>query len=197
MSEARSLALSLIDEAIAARAHFQVWWALRNVAVPKYLPTMDDYAHVDFFHASNAGHYKVFLLALSKIFDRHPQAGGMQALRNALRVEGHGSVAEEISLQLEPFAAQIRSVDGIRNKSLVHNEKGMPRSEVYALNEVTPDQLRELIDKTAEVMNQVAHRLGISNGVFEGDRLQRATISMLERLARAAPNKSFERTREG
>jgi hypothetical protein len=57
MSEARAITEHLIEEGIAARAHFQVWWALRNLALPRFLPAMDHSAYVDFFHASNSGHY--------------------------------------------------------------------------------------------------------------------------------------------
>ena len=70
MSEALNILADLSDEGGAARAHFHTWWALRNLALPDFYETMSDYTYVDFFHASNAGHYKLFFLALSKIFAR-------------------------------------------------------------------------------------------------------------------------------
>ncbi|SEI14731.1 hypothetical protein SAMN05192544_102599 [Paraburkholderia hospita] len=46
MTSARDITLRLIEEGISARAHFQIWWTLRNVALPKYLPAMNDRALV-------------------------------------------------------------------------------------------------------------------------------------------------------
>jgi hypothetical protein len=120
----------------------------------------------------------------------------MSELRKALRAEGKGSFASEVSRRLKPLEPHIKAVLGIRSQSLAHNNQDMPRHKVYKIHGITPNQLRKLIDTTADVMNDVAAELGIANGVFEGDRLERATLSMLERLARGAPNKSFERTRE-
>ena len=74
----------LIDEGIAAKAHFQTWWALRNVALPTYYETMNHYEYVDFFHASNSGHYKLISISLSKIFDPDAKTSGIRSLKNAL-----------------------------------------------------------------------------------------------------------------
>lgn len=81
MSRAQTITLQLIEEGVAARVHFQVWWALRNLALPKYLLAMNDLTYVDFFHASNSGHYKLFFLALSKIFDRDSRVAGINGFK--------------------------------------------------------------------------------------------------------------------
>lgn len=121
LEKARDIAVTLIDEAIAARAHVQVWWALRSLAIPRFLP---------------------------------------------------------------PYEPQVKAVLGIRSQSLAHDEQGMPRHEVYKIHGMTPNQLRSLIDAVADVMNNIAASVGIANGVFDGDRLEKATLSMLATLAR-------------
>lgn len=184
MSDARAIIEVLIEEGIAARAHFQVWLALRNLAIPRFLPTMNNLEYVDFFHASNAGHYKLFLLALSKIFDRDTRVSGLRELRRALNDEGRNDLAKYIGKQLNPLRKHITAIMGIRSQSLVHNERALPRTKVYQINGVTPNQIRALIDKTAETINYVARELGITNTIFESDRGGRATIRMLERLER-------------
>ena len=184
MSDARAIIEVLIEEGTAARAHFQVWWALRNLAIPRFLPTMNNLEYVDFFHASNAGHYKLFLLALSKIFDRDTRVSGFRKLRRALNDEGRNDLAKYIGKQLNPLRKHITAIMGIRSQSLVHNEQALPRTKVYQINGVTPNQIRALIDKTAETINYVARELGITNTIFESDRGERATIRMLETLER-------------
>jgi hypothetical protein len=186
MSEARAITQVLIEEGIAARAHFQVWWALRNLAIPQFLRTMNNWDYVDFFHASNAGHYKLFILALSKIYDKDTRVAGLSELRRALKDEGREELSDYISKQLNPLRKRITAIMGIRSQSLVHNERALPRTKVYQLHGITPNQIRGLIDKTANTINSVARELGITNTIFESDRHERAVIRMLDTLEKGS-----------
>lgn len=184
MSTAHAITLLLIEEGIAARAHFQVWWALRNLAIPKYLPIMNDGSYVDFFHASNSGHYKLFLLALSKIFDRDTRVAGVSELKKALRAEGHARLALRIARELKPIEPFVQKLMRIRNKTIVHNQRSALRTKVYKVNGITPNQLRQVIETVCGAINATAHDLGITNTIFDSSRLESATLSMLEHLER-------------
>jgi len=182
MSDARAIVVLLMEEGSAARAHFQIWWTSRNLAIPKYLPTMDD--HSDFFLASNAAHFKSFFLALSKIFDRDKRAAGVSHLKEALRNEGRSKVADEFEKTIEPLAILVQRVMNIRNRTIAHNERELPRDKVYEIYGSTPNEIRSLIDSTCSAINNVAQALGITNSIFENDRLERSTLEMLDRLAK-------------
>lgn len=184
MSEAIEIAKVLIEEGVAARGHFQVWWALRNKALPRFYETMDNPEYVDFFHASNSGHYKLFLLALSKIFDRDTRVAGLREFRRALSEQGRADLAEHIKNNLLPFHDSIKAVLGIRSQALVHNERALPREKVYEINGITPNQIGDLIDATCRTINHAATELGINNTIFDSDRGERATLRMLEVLER-------------
>jgi hypothetical protein len=188
MSKARTIAQLLIDEGTAARAHFQIWWALRNLALPKYLPTMNDHNYVDFFHAANSGNYKLLFLALSKIFDRDSRVAGISEFKRALRVEGHGRIALRIAKELKPIEPLVKRVMRIRNKSVVHNEHAITRNKVYEINGITPNQLRQIIDTVCATISTAARELGLANTIFESNRFERATLGLLERLSHAAPS---------
>lgn len=110
MSTAHTITLLLVEEGIAARAHFQVWWALRNLAIPEYLPVMNDGSYVDFFHASNSGHCKLFFLALSKVFDRDTRVAGISGLKRALRSEGHTHIALRIAREMKPIDSFVKKL---------------------------------------------------------------------------------------
>lgn len=184
MTTAHAIVHRLIEEGINARAHFQVWWALRNLALPKYHETMSDFGHVDFFHAANSGHYVLYFLALAKIFDRDPRVAGIKELRRALRSEGKTAIANRVARELKPFEPHVKRVMAIRNRSVVHNEHPISREGVYQVNGITPNQLRELIDAACTSINGVARDLGVSNVIFESDRAERATLNMLQALQR-------------
>ena len=89
---------------------------------------------------------------------------------------------------LKPHLEIVQRVMVIRNKSVVHNEHGLTRSKVYEINGVTPNQLRDLIDVTCKSINEAASGLGLNNLIFDGDRAERATLNMLETLAKGAKN---------
>jgi hypothetical protein len=183
MSEARSIVEKLNEEGLAARAHFQIWWALRHLALPDFYDAMNNSSYVNFFHASNAGHYKLFFLALSKIFDRDARTSGISNLREVLRSEGHYSIADQLEKRLSPLTTVVVRLMAIRDQTIVHNDRSLPREKVYEINGITPDQIRDLINDTCATINEVAHGLGLTEGLFD-DHYDRATIAMLETLRR-------------
>lgn len=182
MSTAHAITLLLIEEGIAARAHFQVWWALRNRAIPKYLPVMNDGNYVDFFHASNSGHYKLFFLALSKIFDRDTRVAGISELKKALRSEGHTHIALRIAKEMKPIEPFVKKLMRIRNQTIAHNEHSVSRARVYKINGITPNQLRQIVETVCGTINATARDLGITKTIFDSVRFEKATLSMLARL---------------
>jgi AbiU2 len=184
MSSACAIVEQLVAEGIAARAHFQVWWTLRNVALPKFHSTMNQDAYVDFFFVSNSGHYKLFFLALSKIFDRDDRVAGVKELKSALRLENRIDLARYVHDELSPATGTVTKLMRIRNKAIVHNDRDYPRAKVYRVNGITPNQIRDVIDKVCAVINYVASELGHSNTIFEGPRFEEATLNMLSVLRR-------------
>jgi hypothetical protein len=184
MTSARDITELLIEEGINARAHFQVWWGLRNLALPDYYSAMSESTYVDFFRAANSGHYVLFFHALSKIFDRDPRAAGIAELKNSLIAEGHSTLAAALEAELAPYESHVRRVLQIRNRAVAHNEHALPRHRVYELNGITPDEVRDLIDATSCAINTVAGGIGVSNIIFEGNRTQEAILRMLETLER-------------
>lgn len=184
MNNARAIAETLIQEGMSAKAHFQTWWALRNLAIPTYHKTMSDFAHVDFFHASNAAHYKLFLLALAKIFDRDTRVSGLSSFRKALRHEGNAHLADNLERALSPHSDLVERLMSIRNKAIVHNEIGISREKLYEVNGVTPNEIRALIDITCSTINEAARALGISSIIFESNRHESAVLAMLQTLQR-------------
>lgn len=174
----------LIDEGTAAKAHFQVWWALRNVALPDYYETMNHKEYVDFFHASNSGHYKLIFIALSKIFDPDEKTSGIRSLKKALEDTGRPDLKRYVESEMANLATLVQKLMKIRNQSVGHNQTDLSRVKVYKINGVSPNQIRDLIEKTCKVINHVAHQLGISNTIFESTRAEQATLKMLETLRR-------------
>jgi hypothetical protein len=182
MSDLNSVLLSIIEECKAANAHFQVWWALRSLALPAYYDTMNECKYVDFFHANNSGHYKLFYIALSKIYDRDERASGIRELKKRLDENGYAELATFVNNELTPMTEIVKKIKTIRNQSIVHNQADLPRKTVYKKNQITPNQIREVISKTIQVLNVVSDGVGVKDPIFENERLVEATIEMLKTL---------------
>lgn len=184
MGESRVIVERLIEEGIAAKAHFQIWWTLRNLALPEFHGTMSDFSYVDFFHASNSGHYKLFFIALSKIYDRDNRVSSITYLKDVLRVEGCAPIVNYIEQQLAPLERLVCRILNIRNKTIAHNERVLSIEKVYEIHSVTPNEIRQLIEVSCDLINYVARALEIPNVIFESDRHERATLAMLDTLRR-------------
>lgn len=184
MNDARQIFWQLFEEASAASGYFHTWWALRNLAIPAYLPAMNNYEYVDFFHASNSGFLTLTFVSLSKIFDRDTRAVGMKSLREALAAEGHTAEAEAVKNQLSPHKDLVGRILGIRNKSVSHNQADLSLDEVYETYRVTANEIRQLINDVCAVMNMVAKALGSTNSISDGSRHEKAVIKLLEALER-------------
>jgi hypothetical protein len=182
MNNLNAILHHLIEEGKVARAHFQTWWALRNLAIPEFLPVMNRCEYVDFFHVSNAGHYKMIFFALSKIFDRDTRASGFASLKAALLADSRTALVEYIETELSPLTARVARIDTIRNQTVAHNQTGLVRKEIYGANGIAPNEICELIDKTCAVINHVARELGISDIIFESKCFEEATLALLKAL---------------
>ena len=182
MYDVENILDDLIQEGIAARVHYQTWWALRNLALPDYYDTMNDYRHVDFFHASNSGHYKLIFITLAKIFDPDSKAAGLRSLRIALEATGRNDLRDHIQKACAPMTDTVKKVMRVRNQTIAHNQKDLSREKAYKLAGITPNQMRDLINDICDLINYIARDLGRTNTIFDSDRAEEATLRMLERL---------------
>lgn len=174
---------TLIEEGNVAKAHSQIWWALRNRALPDFYHVMNNEGVRLFFHASNAGHYKLMFVALGKIFDSDSRASGVRALKETLRSEGKVSVANQIEADLAPISGLVEKVLLLRNRTVVHNEQDLPRDQAYQLNGgVTANQVRDVINAVGEAINAAAEAVGYPCRVTISDGFEDATLRMLEML---------------
>jgi len=184
MSDVHKIAQTLTEEGNAARVHFQIWWALRNQTnLEKFYYVMNNRDYAEFFAATPSAHFKSFLLALATIFNRDNRVAGLSEFRRALTAERRPDLANYIEKRLFDFGDRITTVLNMRSQSLVHSNRALSRDEVYKLNMIPYDDVREVIDVTCETINHVLIELGINVTIFDGDRGERATMRMLETLA--------------
>ena len=172
------------EDASAATVYFHTWWALRNLAVPEYLSTMNNTAYIDFFHASNSGFLKLTFISLAKLFDSDDRALGIRGLRRVLEASGYSREAKAIEQRFAPHTDLVTRVLGTRSRSVAHNEAAISRDQVYETYGVTPDEIRDLVSEVRNTVNELSQAIGSLNSISEGARSERAVLAMLEQLKR-------------
>lgn len=187
MDEIQYLLRRMADSANAAQAHYQIWFTLRGVgkALPEYLDDMNDCRYVDFFHASNAGHYKLMFIELGCLFDTDSRSASFRNLKTSLKENGCNSVIKKINASLSQYTKLVSSILTIRSKLIAHKEIGAESEDIHKKNGVIPNKIKELLDTSCSLINEIDSELfGNDRCILASElkRFEQATFSLLEVL---------------
>lgn len=185
MEEVSALLRRLADTANAAQAHYQIWFALRGhgKALPRYYQDMNDFRYVDFFHASNAGHYKLMFLELGCLFDSDSRAASFRNLKNTLAAKGHNELVARIDDILQPFSDLVSNALTIRSRLIAHRELSAASEVVHQENAVVPNDIGKLLLQCCTLINEIDAQISGGTGcriATTSDRFERATLGLLE-----------------
>lgn len=187
MEELQNLLIRLAHAANAAQAHYQTWFALRGEgkALPEYYSEINDFRYVDFFHASNIGHYKLMFIELGCLFDPDPRAASFRNLKRCLAEQEFNDLVDRINDSLAPFSQLVSNALTIRSKLIAHREISASSESVHEENGVIPDQISNLLNICSELINEVNGRVfGDSELLIATttNRFEFATMGLLKTL---------------
>lgn len=186
MENIKTLLTRMADSANAARAHYQIWFTLRGQgkALPEYYKDMNDYRYVDFFHANNAGHYKLLFIELGCLFDTDTRAASMRNLKQALTHGSRADIVERIDVTLQTYAELVSGVLTVRSKLIAHKEIGTISENVHAQSGIKPDEVGKLIDVSCALINNIHEELFGDMQPIAGItyRYEKATFELLKAL---------------
>ncbi|OLL32693.1 hypothetical protein BTH42_05575 [Burkholderia sp. SRS-W-2-2016] len=186
MKELRELLSRIADSVNAARAHYQIWFMLRGEgkALPEYYQDMNDHRYVDFFHASNAGHYKLMFIELGCLFDPDLRAASMRNLKIALALAGRKDIVRTIDASLAEYKDLVSGILTIRSKLIAHKDIGAKSKDVHAQSKIVPNEVEKLINVCSELIGRISAEIfGVGNTLAAvTDRFERATLELLNVL---------------
>lgn len=182
MNSSFTITKFLLEEGESARAHFQVWWALNNLAHPHYSKVINHQNITDFFLICSNANYLAFIISLSKIFDRDERTSGLFKLKESLTHENNEHLVHYIEENLKPFNSIVKRILTIRNRSIAHNEHNISRPELYKQEKIKPNEISKLIQATCKTINYVASSIGLTNLIFTSNRCEQSTIAVLKNL---------------
>lgn len=169
----------LSDLVIAADFNFRIWWILSNKADrAKYLKTLNDYGL--FFRTSIHAHFAATVLALRALYETRKDTVNVWEVLKSLPPD----LSKKIELKAKTKALPIwHKVDIIANNVFAHRNYELRSDEAFRRANVTPDELRELIKRSKQIVNSISYAHDRSSYAFNLDP-SRNTCVLLDRLCR-------------
>ena len=140
--------------ATVAWLNYEIWWVYKSTDTrPEYLDTMNRYTL--FFQTSLSAHFVALLVDLYRLYETRKDTYNIPMFLELLRKQQavHGDVMaklEQVYAKAKPLWVK---VSVLRNKAFGHRSNAHSVSEVFAEAGVTPNELRNLVELTRDLLN--------------------------------------------
>lgn len=172
----------LIDSAIAAKVHFDVWWAQASEAKPHLVRVMN--AHSDFFHASYDAHYTAFFVNFAHLFDPRPDSSSIPTYFSTIRATADATAFAVLETEYAKLASRARPIVIVRHKTVAHVDARLTEKDVFAPLNTTWNEVRDIIYESTEFVAKLASAPSGRLGIPRDRRLIEATLKMIRALER-------------
>ena len=168
-------------EASDARAFFYTWDALNLARGNEDLRNaMNKDFRPDFFRSTMVAHFRMVFVSVATIYgsDNRGKSLTVEYLINKLNAKDGACLAAVRT----KHKRTINGIRKIRDKAIAHND---PESvdDIFKQASITPDQIRELIDDTCDVLDMICKRPEFDFcGIGRGSRHTRAVASVVDAL---------------
>ena len=127
----------LVDSAIAAKTHYEVWWAQASEAKPKLVGLMN--AHSDFFHASYDAHYTAFFVNVAHLFDGRSDSSSIPTYFAAIRPSTDPAAMAALESEFAALSLRARPLVVARHKTVAHVDARLTEKDVFGPSPVNSD----------------------------------------------------------
>ncbi len=179
-SRAAKILNDLIDAAIGAKMHSDIWWAQMHAVKlnPQLLQVMN--RHSDFFRASQDAHYKAMFVDFALLFDN---TRGVSSIAAYLRVV-QGNIAESRLAQLRTEFENLQKLAvpliKVRNVTVAHVNADTTEAEFFKALGITWNEIRNAINGAVAFVACIADSNPGQIGIPRDGRLEEATILLFE-----------------
>lgn len=170
----------LAQTANRADLHCTIWWIYKHER-PAYVGVMN--AFLGFFRVSIGAHFAAMVIELYKLLDPRSDSVSLRSLLDEadrdckLDPKTLASLKQKVA-GLDPMWQKVRL---LRHKLFAHRDRQLSYDSVLAQAAVTPDEIRDLVERSFEVLNQAFASRSI--GTWPRDyRTERDTHRLLDAL---------------
>lgn len=175
----------LQDAATAASLHYDVWWVLKSKdSRPQHVRTMNKY--LQFFRSSISAHFVAMLVALYRVYETRKDTHNITVLikeienQNLLSAQALASIKQKCE-SAKPLWVKISI---LRNEVFGHRTIGNDSDSVFIKANLKPNDLRDLVSITKEILNDLTGHLRDSMHAFNLSATQ-DTKKLLEDLSKS------------
>ncbi|GEM_PF-2955137 len=159
----------LFGAIVAAKLYFGVYRVFTNeIDHPKFVDIMKYY--FNFFSPSISAHFVATIMALSKIFD-NKNVSIYTLVKNISSLDLDKVDQEKLKAlqdKVQSIRPQVEKVLILRNNVYAHISKGMNTLQAFKESNITPNDLRDLIEKAMEALGDAGELIdGITMAEFE------------------------------
>lgn len=172
----------LFDEILfPARSHYEIWWIYIN---------RDDRSefssvlvkHKDFFELLGYANLAAMIVALFKLYDKQQKSLSIPNLierasrQRILNSEDISALSTQVS-EARPLWEKIVV---LRSNLIAHQNRFLTREEIYAIAQITPDQIKDLTERSLSLLNDLTKRIGAETRSFTGSVTKGAYDLLME-----------------
>lgn len=172
----------LQDAAITASLNYEIWWAFKSTNTrPKYINVLNCY--IGYFRVAIHAHFVAVLIALYRIYETRDDTHNFPKLLDRLEHEGtlSADVVTSLRSQYKDLKPLWVKVSILRNEGFGHRSLELESDAVFAKAGVTGNELKELVERTKSILNELTGALRDSMHAFNLNAT-RDTIRMLDAL---------------
>ena len=153
-------AIEVIRLAGLALRHFEVWRVYtEQESRDKLFFALEQFP--DFVNLDQHAHQELCLLYLGTLFEKNDGTINLGALIEEAAVANDQFFAEKVRARFDEASHLIKKIHLLRNNAVAHRSAKLSRASVFARAELSPDDLRILVDDT----EQIAYAIGRAFGV--------------------------------
>ena len=149
-----------------AQGCYELWWTYLQVK------SKTEYFHVllnfkDFFEITARAYISNLVISLYKLYD-----GGNKVLNIGSLIKETENILDSNEKQhIQGLMNKAKPIWGkvakLRSNLFAHRSNQLTRDEIYKMAQITPNQLRDLIDLSLEILNVISAKLHEPIGKFE------------------------------
>lgn len=183
-------ATKLSNVIIAANLSYEIWWELSGPNRPKYVDILNDY--LSFWSSTISAHFTSLIILLYKLYDRNPKTLSFNRLFKLIKKHNIFTDNEYMILisKLEQAKIIWEKIKILRNEYYAHLSYEADTVKIYKKAEIKPNQFKELINLSKDIINSVYANYHNGEIVF-WISAKDETSRILNKLKNSVPNPRF------
>lgn len=166
----------------SASLHYDIWWVYKEKdSRAKYVDILNEYP--DFFKTSLQAHFLSVVVELYKLFETRKDTINFPGLIKLLNENNllAPDILKQIDAEKRSLKVLWKKIAILRSELFTHTSIDLSYSEVFKKAGITPNNIRELIERSKRFLNQISEGLERNTYIFDFEATE-DTVRVLEDL---------------